>query len=139
MQISQEFQNPPIPPNSGIVMGVGIDIASISRIASLVSRYDLETLSLLFTPHELNQCQQASNSTYHAVCFAAKEAVGKALGTGLVDISWNEIEANVTDVKLAIQVYGKASHQASQIGIQRWLATWCYWDDYVLVHVLGLH
>lgn len=120
------------------VKGIGIDIAPVSRIATLISRYDRETLSLLFTPNEIEQCQSASHPHQHyAVCFSTKEAVGKALGTGLVDIGWNEIEANVTDTRLTICLSGEAARQASLLGVQKWLATWCYWDDYVLVHVLA--
>ena len=120
------------------VKGIGIDIAPISRIATLISRYDQETLSLLFTPNEIEQCQSASHPHRHyAVCFSTKEAVGKALGTGLVDISWNEVEANVTDIRLTISLSGEANRQASLLGVQKWLATWCHWDDYVLVHVLA--
>ena len=127
------------PPSSSFqVKGIGIDIAPISRISGLVSRYDQETLSLLFTANEIDQCQSASHpERYYAVCFSTKEAVGKALGTGLADIGWNEVEANVTDIRLTISLYGEAHRQASLLGVQEWLATWCHWDDYVLVHVLA--
>ena len=148
MQNSQEFKNPleqlfyQTPDSklkdAGLVKGIGIDIAPISRIAKLISRYDRETLSLLFTPNEINQCQSASHPDRHyAVCFSTKEAVGKALGTGLVDIGWNEVEANVTNNRLTISLFGEALRQASELGVQEWLATWCHWDDYVLVHVLA--
>ena len=148
MQNSQEFKNPleklfyQTPDSklkdAGLVKGIGIDIAPISRIAKLISRYDRETLSLLFTPNEINQCQSASHPDRHyAVCFSTKEAVGKALGTGLVDIGWNEVEANVTNNRLTISLFGEAHRQASELGVQEWLATWCHWDDYVLVHVLA--
>jgi len=120
------------------IKGIGIDIAAISRVATLVDRYDRETLSLLFTPNELDQCQGSPYSDrYYAVCFSTKEAVGKALGTGLVDIGWNEIEAQVWNAELKINLYGSAQHQATKCGISKWLATWCHWDDYVLVHVLA--
>lgn len=119
MQNSQEFKNPldqllyQTPDSklkdAGLVKGIGIDIAPISRIAKLISRYDRETLTLLFTPNEINQCQSASHPDRHyAVCFSTKEAVGKALGTGLVDIGWNEVEANVTNSRLTISLFGEA-------------------------------
>jgi holo-[acyl-carrier protein] synthase len=108
------------------------------RIGKLISQYDRETLSLLFTPKEIDQCQCASHPhRYYTVCFATKEAVGKALGTELINIGWNEIGANVTDTKVTIKVHGQASHQASRCGVQQWLATWWHWDAYVLVHVLA--
>lgn len=120
------------------IKGLGIDIATISRIAALVNRYDRETLTLLFTPSEIEQCESAPHPhRYYAVCFATKEAVGKALGTGLVDINWNEIECNTIQTGLTIRLHRQAQHRAKQCGAQAWLATWCHWDDYVLVHVLA--
>lgn len=118
-------------------MGIGIDLESISRIAKLVDRYDRDTLTLLFTPFEIDQCRSAPQSDQHyAVCFCAKEAVGKALGTGLADIEWHEIETTITSSRLSIQLSGAAQQLAIAQGVQTWLATWCCWDDYVLVHVL---
>jgi len=93
----------------------------------------------LFTPNELDHCQSSSHPhRAFAVCFATKEAVGKALGTGLVGIGWNEIEANLTPDRLTVYLHGDASIQAKQWGIQTWLATWWHWDEHVLVHVLAL-
>jgi holo-[acyl-carrier protein] synthase len=124
---------------------IGIDIEQISRIATLVDRYDRATLNLLFTSHEIDQCQSTPNP-YYAVCFSAKEAVGKALGTGLADIDWTDIEITICPEQfsnttaphtLDIHLTGAAQHQASQQGIQAWFATWSTWNDYVLVHVLA--
>jgi holo-[acyl-carrier protein] synthase len=129
------------------VKGIGIDITPIDRIARLIERCDCpkgaarsdrETLNFLFTPGEIDRCQSASNPHQsYAVCFATKEAVGKALGTGLAGIGWNEIEANITHGNLTIHLHGEASIQAKRRGVREWLATWFYWDKHVLVHVLA--
>ncbi|AKG21622.1 holo-ACP synthase [Calothrix sp. 336/3] len=121
------------------IKGLGLDITPIYRIARLVDRYDSETLNLLFTAKEIHYCQSATNyHQYYAICFATKEAVGKALGTGLVSIDWNEIETEITPYNLIIHLYGKARHQAKKRHIQQWLANWCYWDQHILVQVLGM-
>jgi len=126
-------------PTFSRVKGVGIDIVSIPRIAQLVERYDRHTLTLLFTPGEIDRCQAADDcDRAFAVCFATKEAVGKALGTGLVDIEWNEIEAVFTPEQLAIELYGKANIQAKQNEVQRWLASWYEWNGHILVQALAL-
>ena len=120
------------------IKGFGIDITPIYRIARLIDRYDCETLNLLFTPGEINRCQLASSPHQsYAVCFATKEAVGKALGTGLAGIGWNEIEANLTPEGLTIHLYGEASAQARRRGVREWLASWFHWDEHVLVYVLA--
>ncbi len=119
-------------------MGIGIDIASVDRITQLIDRYDRETLSLLFTLGEINRAHSAKHPyQYFAVCFATKEAVGKALGTGLAGIDWHDIEAVVSDFQLTIKLYGKAKLQATKLGFTNWIASWSSCDDYVLVHVIA--
>jgi holo-[acyl-carrier protein] synthase len=120
------------------VKGIGIDITPIPRIARLINRCDRQTLDLLFTPSEIDCCQAASNPhKFYALCFATKEAVGKALGTGLAGIGWNEIEATITHDRLTVHLHGEASIQAKRRGVSGWLATWCHWDNHVLVHVVA--
>lgn len=120
------------------VKGIGIDITPIPQIARLINRCDREILNSLFTVNEIDYCQSASNPhQFYALCFATKEAVGKALGTGLAGIDWNEIEANLAHETLTIHLHGKASIQAKKRRIQNWLSTWWHWDNHIFVHVLA--
>jgi holo-[acyl-carrier protein] synthase len=126
---------------SSKVKGVGIDILPISRVAQWIERYDRHTLTLIFTPDEIDRCQSLppdDSACAFAVCFAAKEAVGKALGTGLVGINWDEIASIVTSNYLKVELFGNADLQARHNGIQKWITVWCKWDEHVLVHVLAL-
>ncbi|NJL09998.1 MAG: 4'-phosphopantetheinyl transferase superfamily protein [Calothrix sp. SM1_7_51] len=118
---------------------IGLDIISIDRIARLIERYDSKTLSILFTHSEICYCQTSEYpNKYYSICFAAKEAVGKALGTGLVSIDWNEIETKTINSKqLIINLSGKANTQAQKYDIENWIANWLYWDKHILVHVLA--
>lgn len=118
---------------------LGIDLVSIPRIARLIDQNDRETLTLVFTLGEIDRCR--SDREPHrafAILFATKEAVGKALGTGLVGIDWHEIEAKLTPDFLTLQLSGNAYLQAQHWGIETWWATWCHWDDHVLVQVIAL-
>ncbi|NER81857.1 MAG: 4'-phosphopantetheinyl transferase superfamily protein [Leptolyngbya sp. SIO1D8] len=120
------------------IKAVGVDIASVHRIASLIDRYDRETLNLLFTPREVDLCQSANDPhQLYTVCFATKEAVGKALGTGLAGIGWNQIEANLAYREFSISLHGEARIQAERRGVRDWLMNWFHWDEHVLVHVLA--
>ena len=120
------------------IRGVGIDIVSVPRIARLVKRYDRETLTLLFAPHELDWCQSAPDKNRaFSLCFAAKEAVGKALKTGLAGIGWHEIAARLTGDRLAVELSGAAQAQAQSNKIDRWQANWDAWDNCVAVCVLA--
>ena len=120
------------------IKGLGIDIVPIYKIARFIDRYDRETLTLLFTCDEIDFCQIASDPHQcYAICFATKEAVGKALGTGLVGINWNEIEAKIEHKRLIINLCGKASIQAQKLDIRKLFATWSYLDGHILVNVLA--
>jgi holo-[acyl-carrier protein] synthase len=121
-----------------IVNRVGIDLISVERIASLVDRCDRETLNLLFMSTEIDFCRSTSHPhLFYAICFAVKEAVGKALGTGLAGIDWTEIEANFAEEKLTINLHGKAKQRACQLEIATWLTTWTIWNNHVLVRVFA--
>ena len=131
-------------PNSDLtsdrIKGLGIDLAYIPWMTKLVERCDRETLTLLFTSREIERCQSSSYPHRDfTVCFAAKEAVAKALGTGIAeDIEWHEIEANLTKHRLTIRLHGKADIQAKRAMMRLWIATWWHWDEHVLVHALAI-
>ncbi len=71
--------------------GVGTDIIEIERIASTAGKFGERFLSRVFTPGEIDFCKRRGNPwPCLAARFAAKEAVFKALGTGIT--AWNEVE-----------------------------------------------
>ncbi len=71
-------------------MLIGIDVVENDRIRAALERHP-RLAERLFTPGEREYCLSRPDPTPHlAARFAAKEAVGKALGTGV--ISWQEIE-----------------------------------------------
>ena len=119
------------------IQAVGVDIASISKIARLINAGDGD-LSLVFSDREQSYCQSRSNYIiYYALCFGVKEAVGKALGTGLVGIDWHEIEADINKELVSVILSGKAKTQAQRLCIQKWWVDWWEWQNCVLVNVLG--
>ena len=124
------------------IQGIGIDLVTVSRFTRWLNLYDREALSYVFTPGEIDFCQTMNQpDLFHAICFATKEAVGKALGTGLVEIQWTDIEAIFTkchsDHQLDIQLQGNAQQYAKHRGIDHWQAIWVAWDDHVLLQAIG--
>lgn len=81
-------------PNHYQVQGVGTDIIEIQRIEEAFERHGERFLNRLFTEKEKDYCERYKQAMPHyAGRFAAKEAVLKALGTGLhPEITWKEIE-----------------------------------------------
>ena len=67
-----------------MILGVGTDIVTISRMAQLYGRHGERALEKLLAPDERDACRRATQpERYLAKRFAAKEALGKALGCGI--------------------------------------------------------
>ena len=75
-------------------MEVGVDIIEIARIRSLYDRYGESFLRRILTVAEMGQCLAKPDPVASlAGRFAAKEAVSKALGTGISGgLSWHSVE-----------------------------------------------
>ena len=67
-----------------MIYGIGTDIVSVERIGQLLARHPARGLAHLLHPQEQQEALQAPMSDrFVAKRFAAKEALGKALGTGI--------------------------------------------------------
>lgn len=66
------------------IFGIGIDVVEVERIASAIERHGEPFLAKIFTAAERDYCESRKYPAMHyAARFAAKEAVSKALGTGI--------------------------------------------------------
>ncbi len=76
------------------IFGIGIDVVEVERIASAIERHGEPFLTKLFTPDERTYCDaQKKPALHYAARFAAKEAVSKALGTGIGgQAGWLDLE-----------------------------------------------
>lgn len=75
-----------------MIYGIGTDIIEIKRIKKAISRSP-RFIERLFTEQELEYYRKKEMKAQHiAGGFSAKEAVLKALGTGLSGFRWKDIE-----------------------------------------------
>lgn len=76
------------------MQGIGNDIIEIKRIGGAIQRHGQRFLDEIFTPQEQAYCLRHKQAERHfAGRFAAKEAIVKALGTGISsEIGWLDIE-----------------------------------------------
>jgi len=97
----------------------GVDLIEIERIADIVDRRGKKYLERIYTPAELVLCDQRIESL--AVRYAAKEAVAKALGCGIGDVSWQDIEI-LHDQQNApvLFLHGMATQIATNLGLTSW-------------------
>ncbi len=67
-----------------IIHGIGIDVVEVERIEAAIAHLGDAFLDRLFTVREREYCgKQKRPALHYAARFAAKEAVSKALGTGI--------------------------------------------------------
>lgn len=102
------------------IFGIGIDVVEVERIASAIERHGEPFVARLFTTAERAYCElQHKPALHYAARFAAKEAVSKALGTGIGgQAGWLDLEITRDPAgapKLTLQ--GSAADFAKQNGI----------------------
>lgn len=75
------------------IIGIGTDIVEIDRIKLAVERSGNRFLERVYTSAEIAYCQARHDRiASYAARFAAKEAVLKAVGSGLAGCRWVEVE-----------------------------------------------
>lgn len=101
------------------MLAVGVDIFEVERMAQGMKRYGARFCDRFFTEREQAQCEGRPTSL--AGRFAVKEAVGKALGTGIGDVAWKEIEIiNDERGRPQLTLHGAAARLADELGLTEW-------------------
>lgn len=92
-----------------MIFGVGTDMVEIHRIQNAIER-NPRFLKKVYTEEEIRYCQRKKNPWQSfAARFAAKEAVSKAMGTGIGPVSFTEIEiVNATSGQPQVMLHGAA-------------------------------
>lgn len=97
----------------------GVDLIELERIEGVIRRYGSRFLGRVFTSQELAEVGEHIDSL--AVRFAAKEAVAKALGTGIGDVGWHEIEVVRGPARQPhLHLSGRAASLAEELGLETW-------------------
>ncbi len=104
-----------------MIVGTGIDIAEVPRIAESIERFGDRFLHRVFTEEEIGYCDSKANrAERYAARFAAKEAAMKALGTGWSrGIRWRDIEVfRQPGSRPTIRFHGKAAEFAALLKVK---------------------
>src|SRR5947207_51926 len=77
-----------------MVLGIGIDIIEVGRIAASYERFGDRFLKRILHPDEISYClSHKAPAPFLAARFAAKEAISKAFGTGIgAQLGWKDME-----------------------------------------------
>lgn len=123
------------------IFGIGIDVVEVERISTAIERHGEPFLAKIFTASERAYCESRKNPAMHyAARFAAKEAVAKALGTGiggnagLHDLEVIHDDAGAPKLRLS----GAAETFAKQHGITGIQISLTHARDYAAANAIAL-
>ncbi len=106
----------PLHPTQGVNVAVGVDIIEVDRVRKVYEHHGERFLQRVFTEMEIRQCR--GKVTRLAGRFAAKEAISKALGTGLHGVAWREMEVvQLRSGRPTVRLYGNARQRAELLGL----------------------
>ena len=103
-----------------MIVGTGIDIAEVPRIAAAIERFGQRFITRIYTPTEIRYCASKANRfERYAGRFAAKEAGMKALGTGWNHgVRWRDIEVlRQPGQRPTVVFHGRAAEFAQKLGV----------------------
>jgi holo-[acyl-carrier protein] synthase len=115
------------------MLRTGIDLIEIDRVRDLLERYGPRFLERVFTQQEI--AEMRDNVASLAGRFAVKEAVSKALGTGIGLVTWREIEVlRGPSREPVLHLHGTAARLAEQLGLGEWSVS----ISHTQIHAVGL-
>ncbi|MBI2790860.1 MAG: holo-ACP synthase [Gammaproteobacteria bacterium] len=102
------------------IIGIGTDMVERARISKLLNRFGQKFIERILSSEEQQSLEKhAEPSGYIAKRFAAKEAVAKALGTGIGLVAFNEISiTNLPNGKPIVNFVGKSKDYVQSFNIK---------------------
>ena len=122
-----------------LIIGCGIDLVKIERIEKIIKRWRNNFIFRIFTPLERDYCEKKKDNKFQSYAgkFAAKEALLKALGLGLREANWKEIEIKNGELGQPIMgTSGKLKNIASTKGVSKYFISISHTKEYAVAQVI---
>ncbi|MBI3244335.1 MAG: holo-ACP synthase [Chloroflexi bacterium] len=114
----------------------GVDMIEVSRIDRAILRHGDRFFRRFFTQQELIDSNGRTPAL--AARYAAKEAAAKALGTGIGDVSWKELEiVRGERGEPALKLIGNARTLAQQLGWREWSVSLSHTHEHAIAVVVA--
>jgi holo-[acyl-carrier protein] synthase len=121
------------------IIGIGVDVVEIVRIAGSIERHGDRFLRRVFTDQEQEYCGALKHAAQsYAARFAAKEAVSKAFGTGIgANLGWLDIEVRrkPTGEPYAL-LHGAGAALAKRLGVTDVLLSLSHSEHYAVANAV---
>lgn len=120
-----------------MIHSVGVDLVETERIARAIERWGDSFLHRIYTPREL--ARYGGRLPELAARFAGKEAISKALGTGMIGVGWKEMEI-LSDRrgKPQVHLHGRAKERARALGLEHFSISLSHTDRIALALVVAI-
>ena len=119
------------------MLRTGVDIIEVARIDAAILRHGDRFFNRFYTTRELIEAEGRTPAL--AARFAAKEAAAKALGCGIGDVGWKEIEI-VRDARRGPQIvlHGAALALAAELGLTEWSVSLSHTHEHAMALVVAI-
>ncbi len=118
------------------VLRAGVDIIEVERVRRAAQRHGDRFFGRFFTEDERSRCE--GHFPALAARFAAKEAVAKALGTGIGDVQWVDIEiVNDERGRPDVVLHGTAAKIAAELGLTEWSISLSHTSEQAVAFVIA--
>jgi holo-[acyl-carrier protein] synthase len=122
------------------IIGTGIDLVETDRIGKMISRWDSTFRDRVFLPAEREYCEtKAVPAQHYAGRFAVKEALVKALGTGIGEhATWLDVEVcrDSGTGAPSVALTGRAAATAERLGVSGLHVSLSHTRHYAVAHVI---
>jgi len=121
------------------VLGLGVDLVEVARIEQSIARHGPKFLERVFTAGEIAYCGAMKQpAPFYAARFAAKEAVAKALGTGIGPAcGWLEIDVRrKASGEPFVVLHGAAAATAQRLGVGSILLSLSHTEHYAIAQTI---
>ena len=127
---SESAERVPAPPS------VGVDIVEIERVAGVIARWQERFLHRVYTEAERRYCRNQVPEL--AARFAGKEAIAKALGTGIRGLAWRDMEILPDRLgKPLVTLHNRARQRAATLGLTHFAISLSHSREYAVAMVVA--
>ena len=102
-----------------MVVGIGCDLVRVSRVQASIDKFGFKFAQRILCPEELESFQASKQpAAYLTKRFASKEAISKALGTGIgAGVSFHDMLITSNSLgQPQVELSGQALVRAQQLG-----------------------
>ncbi|MBK8619989.1 MAG: holo-ACP synthase [Anaerolineales bacterium] len=118
-------------------LATGVDLVDISRIRDAIERHGARFIARIFTEVEQRECNDRFSSL--AARFAAKEAAAKALGCGIGDVGWLDIEVRGDENHAPhLYLHGEGERLAKKLGLSDWSVSLSHTETQAIAFVVAV-